>query len=37
MFSVIKGLYRDAKNIKEQDPAAKSIIEVILLLIQEDI
>lgn len=31
MFSVIKGLYRDAKNIKEQDPAAKSILEVILL------
>ena len=31
MFSVIKGLYRDAKNIKEQDPAAKSVLEVILL------
>ncbi|MDD4067077.1 MAG: serine O-acetyltransferase [Clostridia bacterium] len=31
MFSVIKGLYRDAKNIREQDPAAKSILEVIIL------
>lgn len=31
MFSVIKGLYRDAKNIKKMDPAAKSMVEVILL------
>lgn len=31
MFSVIKGLYRDAKNIKEKDPAARSMLEVILL------
>lgn len=31
MFSGIKQLYLDAKNIKKKDPAAKNILEVILL------
>lgn len=31
MLSGIKNLYLDAKNIKEKDPAVKSIMEVILL------
>ena len=31
MFSGIKRLYLDAKNIKEKDPATKNILEVILL------
>ena len=30
-MKILKELYEDAKNIKEKDPAAKSIIEVILL------
>lgn len=30
-FSGIKQLYLDAKNIKEKDPAVKSLLEVILL------
>ena len=28
---ILKDLYRDAKNIKEKDPAVKNILEVILL------
>ncbi len=28
---MIKDLYHDAKNIKEKDPAAKNLLEVILL------
>lgn len=31
MLKVLKQLYRDAQNIKEKDPAARSIIEVIIL------
>lgn len=31
MFYGIKNLYLDAKNIKKKDPAAKSILEVMLL------
>lgn len=31
MFSRIKNLYLDAKNIKEKDPATKNILEVIFL------
>lgn len=31
MFSGIKRLYLDAKNIKEKDPATKNILEVIFL------
>lgn len=31
MTKFFKGLYRDAKNIKVKDPAARSILEVILL------
>lgn len=31
MLNGIKRLYRDAKNIKQKDPAVKNIIEVILL------
>ena len=30
-MNVLKQLYEDAKNIKEKDPACRSIIEVILL------
>ena len=28
---MIKDLYNDAKNIKEKDPAARNLLEVILL------
>ena len=31
MFKIIKELIEDAKNIKEKDPACKSIMEVIIL------
>lgn len=31
LLNTIKNLYLDAKNIKEKDPAAKSMIEVVLL------
>ena len=31
MLMCIKELYEDAKNIKEKDPAAKSMLEVMLL------
>lgn len=31
MINAIKNLYYDAKNLKEKDPAARNIIEVILL------
>ena len=31
MFKFFKELYEDAKNIKDKDPATKSIIEVVLL------
>lgn len=31
MLKSLKELYEDAKNIKEKDPAARSILEVILL------
>lgn len=31
MFSGIKELYLDAKNIKKKDPAAKNVLEIILL------
>lgn len=31
MIKIIKQLYTDAKNIKEKDPAARSIFEVIVL------
>lgn len=31
MINAIKNLYYDAKNIKEKDPAARNIIEVVLL------
>lgn len=31
MFRFFKELYEDAKNIKDKDPATKSIIEVVLL------
>ena len=31
MFKIIKEFVEDAKNIKEKDPACKSIIEVIIL------
>lgn len=31
MFKAIKELYLDAKNIKEKDPAARNILEVIIL------
>lgn len=31
LFNTISQLYEDAKNIKEKDPAAKSILEVVLL------
>ena len=31
MISFFKEIYLDAKNIKEKDPAAKSIISIILL------
>lgn len=31
MITGIKQLYKDAKNIKQKDPAVKSIIEVIFL------
>lgn len=31
MITGIKELYKDAKNIKQKDPAVRSIIEVILL------
>ena len=28
---MIKDLYLDAKNIKEKDPAARSLLEVVIL------
>lgn len=31
MFKILRNLYLDAKNIKEKDPAAKNVLEVILL------
>lgn len=31
MINAIKNLYYDAKNIKEKDPAARNIFEVMLL------
>ena len=31
MIKTLKNLYQDAKNIKEKDPAAKNILEVIVL------
>lgn len=31
IVKIFKGLYEDAKNIKEKDPAARSLIEVIIL------
>lgn len=31
MFKVLKELYEDAKNIQKKDPAAKSMLEVVLL------
>lgn len=31
MFKVFRELYEDAKNIQKQDPASKSIFEVIFL------
>lgn len=31
MIKILKELYEDAKNIQEKDPAAKTILEVIIL------
>ena len=31
MFKTIKQLYLDARNIREKDPAARNILEVIIL------
>ncbi len=31
MIKAIKSLYKDAVNIKEKDPAARNILEVIIL------
>ena len=31
MIKILKELYEDAKNIKEKDPAARNILEVIIL------
>lgn len=31
MIKIIKELYEDAKNIKEKDPAARNILEIIIL------
>ena len=31
MFRVLKNLYKDAKNIKEKDPATSNILEVLIL------
>ena len=31
MFFTLKSLYEDAKNIKKKDPAARNVLEVIIL------
>ena len=31
MFRVLKNLYKDAKNIKDKDPATSNILEVLIL------
>lgn len=31
MLKILKELYEDAKNIKEKDPAARNILEIIIL------